>query len=344
MANILNGVELFAVGRWNGFEFTLADLEQIAETYSSLNSVLRVPLKFGHNDEQPVTDGHPALGWASNVRVENNKLIADFIDVPDVVYAAIENRLYSQVSIELDLDVDYKEKNYPFVLTGVALLGADLPAVNTLADLHSYLPGKNPDDAKSLRASRSFVFTVTKQQKQETLNMSITKEEFEALKAEFSKEKEARAKLEQERAEFKAKAEQAAAEIKAQKEAQAKLAFDTKKAGFSKNLEDMVRRGDITPAQRDGFLGQVVEGDQATIENAEKMAALFAKAEQDKSSPTARQGDAEQGSADQILLSRVRQLRSSPDGAALSFSAAADRVMAADKALAAEYVKLTGEV
>lgn len=132
--------EVFAPGTWNGLTFTRADLDDIARNFVALNPYHKVPLKLGHNTKQPLTDGQPALGWVSNVYVgTGDKLFAVAMDVPTVVMNAIKSKLYRKVSIELDIDVQHKGKFYRYVLSGVALLGAEIPAVNVLADLDKYL-------------------------------------------------------------------------------------------------------------------------------------------------------------------------------------------------------------
>lgn len=132
-------VEVFAVGRWNGISFDNADLNRIVEAFESLQDIHHPPLKFGHNDEQKMTDGQPAIGWVKKVWKDGEKLFAKFVDVPRIVYDAIQKRLYRHVSVELDKDVKHGGTEYPWVLSGVALLGADLPAVNTIGDLKKYM-------------------------------------------------------------------------------------------------------------------------------------------------------------------------------------------------------------
>jgi hypothetical protein len=61
--------------------------------------------------------------------------MADFIDVPNLVFDAIKRGLYKFVSIELLKDAQQGDTRIPFVLDAVALLGADIPGVSNLADL-----------------------------------------------------------------------------------------------------------------------------------------------------------------------------------------------------------------
>lgn len=135
----LNKQEIFAVGKWNGIEFSEEDLDDVIANFDRLNDIHHVPLKFGHNDEQEITDGQPAIGWVSKVYREGKKLLADFAHVPTVVAEAIKKKLYRNVSVEILFNVDNDGKKFNHVLDAVALLGADKPAVSGLADLEALL-------------------------------------------------------------------------------------------------------------------------------------------------------------------------------------------------------------
>jgi len=139
MTHELKGREIFAVGVWNDIEFGEADLDDIVANFDKLKDKHHVPLKFGHNDEQKMTDGQPAIGWVERVYKVGEKLFADFTHMPRTVYEAIKNKLYRSVSIELLFNVDGDGAKFNHVLDAVALLGADHPAVNSLADLDTLL-------------------------------------------------------------------------------------------------------------------------------------------------------------------------------------------------------------
>jgi hypothetical protein len=143
MSNLVRA-EIFSAGKFypgnlNGeaVEFTEADLDHIVAAFDERASAGRVPLKLGHNDAQPVTDGQPALGWVSRVWREGGKLLADFTDMPSVVYDAIKNGLYKFISVELSKDVKTSGGLRSWALDAAALLGADIPAVGTLKDLQA---------------------------------------------------------------------------------------------------------------------------------------------------------------------------------------------------------------
>lgn len=137
MSKALYGAEIFAVGTWNGLTFTDEDLDAIVTAFDALGLSGRVPLKFGHNDSQPLTDGQPALGWVSRVYRSGKKLLADFVDMPTSIYEMVRSGLYKFVSVELLKNVQAGTRTIPWVLDAVALLGADQPAVGTLKDLQS---------------------------------------------------------------------------------------------------------------------------------------------------------------------------------------------------------------
>jgi hypothetical protein len=242
--------EIFAVGKWNGYTFSVKDLEQIAETFNKLEDVHQVPLKFGHNDEQPLTDGQPALGWVEKVWVDKDKqpavLMARYVDVPEIVYKAMKQKRYRNRSIELDFNVQHKGSKYKYVLSGVALLGADIPAVNVLSDLDKYIASRNRGDNSLEFPCEKLTFSVNNQ---EDSNM----DELDKLKKQIADlEKE---KLESSRKLFAAesKADQLEKAEKDRLEKQKADAIKMKRADVTEILEKAVKDERITPAQREMF-------------------------------------------------------------------------------------------
>jgi hypothetical protein len=214
--------EIFAAGKWNGLTFDIDDLIGIAHAFHELKAVHKVPLKLGHNDDQPLKDGMFAIGWVEDVWVamDSEKLMARFSDVPEVVFKAMQSKLYRNVSIELDGGVSHKNKRYDWVLSGVALLGAELPAVNTLADLQAYTHAR-------LSAIRRMNFTL-----------------------DDSEDKTMNAELEARLAAAEAKAKEAQAALEARLEADKRQAIKMAREGITKVLDDAVTSMRITPAQK----------------------------------------------------------------------------------------------
>jgi hypothetical protein len=132
----IQGANIFKAGTWNSQTFTEDDLDKIVRAFDETGSAGRVPLKFGHSDtDQPFREGLPALGWVTKLWRAGKDLMADFSHIPAEVYAAISNGLFRFTSIELLKNATKDGKKFPFVLDAVALLGAEPPAVDGLADL-----------------------------------------------------------------------------------------------------------------------------------------------------------------------------------------------------------------
>ncbi|HPA76878.1 MAG TPA: hypothetical protein PK888_13800 [Deltaproteobacteria bacterium] len=135
-------VEAFAAGTWNGDKYTVEDLQAMVANFQALGETVKPPVKLGHNEKQLkeiMQDGQPALGWVKSLRCVKDKLIATLTQVPDLVYKAIRSGRYKRVSSEIYWNYKQGGKVFDKVFAGLALLGADIPAVSTLADLEAYL-------------------------------------------------------------------------------------------------------------------------------------------------------------------------------------------------------------
>lgn len=251
--------EAFAPGTWNGMSFERADIEEIAKNFSTLLPYHKVPLKFGHNEEQPFTDGQPALGWVSKAWVDDKgKLMLRAEKVPDVVKRAIKDGLYRKVSIELDLGVEHKGKKYRYVLSGVALLGADLPAVNTLADLDHYI------DKPALAASRRSVFSAIEGRNTKESDMDekqIQSMIDKAVKPVSDLNAELQTKLKESQEQVAKLTREKEEGEKAQKTEKLKAARDS----INAKLEAAVKQNLIQPSQREYFINNMGVNDDARV-------------------------------------------------------------------------------
>lgn len=337
--------EIFAVGTWNKtWKFATQDLHDIAANFEALGDNHHVPLKFGHNEKQPMTDGYPALGWVSKVWVENDRLMAEFENVPTVVKKAFDAKLYRHVSVELDVDVEHRGKKYKYVLSAVALLGADIPAVNTLADLTHYLDG-----GERLAASRREVFSAVQG------NLTTEPEEGKDMTKEDLEKaiKDAVAPLE---AKFTAAAGELAAANAKIKQLEDEKAASEKAAAAGKvkmhreslvsKLEAAVKDKRLTPAQREGAVKFMRLSDDAAVmattpEQVDEYITINGtkvkmSAEQGRGGGTGGKDDSEGerqwDDAGTEITARAKKLQAE-DGK-LSFSAARDRVMEGDPELA----------
>lgn len=336
--------EAFAPGTWNGLPFTRTDVQEIAANFKALEPYHSVPLKFGHNDKQPMTDGQPALGWVVGARVtEDGKLMLRASDVPNIVARAIKQKLYKKVSVELDVSVEHKGKFYRYVLSGVALLGADIPAVNTLADLNHYL-----DDKPALAASRRTVFTAIgagTETKEFTMDEATKKAIADAIAAALGPVREqmtaATAKITQLEAEN--------AQLKRDKEDRDRTAGAEKvtaaRGKLNSILEAAVKQSVITPAQRELYTRTFGVNDDAkvlTINPDDFMSMISGGKKIDLTRETA------SGQGDKIVARKFENVddeinhrvnvQIAQSGGKLEYRRALDVVLSADPDLAGEYI------
>lgn len=134
---VIRGVEIFAAGKWNGDEYTVADLDEMVRAFNETGATWRPALKLGHDDRQTLlqSDGLPAAGWVGKLYRKGQKLLADFIDIPEKIYEMLVKGSYKRVSSEIYWNATVNEKPYARVLGAVSLLGADMPAVTCLNDI-----------------------------------------------------------------------------------------------------------------------------------------------------------------------------------------------------------------
>lgn len=133
--------EIMKVGKWNAsgqvIDVTSEYLDQLVANYENLNSKVTgfgIPIKLGHNTRV----GEPAYGWATNVRRQGDTLLADFADVPSEIVDAVKAKRYNALSVEIWPKVKYAGQEFTQVLSGVALLGSEWPAVKGLKPLSAF--------------------------------------------------------------------------------------------------------------------------------------------------------------------------------------------------------------
>lgn len=154
------GVEVLATGGPvkaigsppEGDFYSRADLERMAEAMVELGDEIKAPLKIGHSDRQQLlknsglTAGEmPAIGWldSRSFRVEDDpetggaKLVADAKAVPKTVDAIIKSGAYRTRSSEIKRYASQiTQKTYDWVVSGLALMGGQIPAIQTLDDVY----------------------------------------------------------------------------------------------------------------------------------------------------------------------------------------------------------------
>ena len=190
MAGRLEGVEIFATGTHNGMSFAEKDLHEMVESFTTLTQKegYRPVLKLGHEDTQKYfgqKKGAPNLGIVDKIWVEAGKIKANFENVPDAVVDMIRNGRYNAVSIEMFPKLTAEGMTFSNVLTAVALLGAELPAVKGLKDLAASLFDEYDDERVILTFGEvAMPATYSKEQLDEIVSAAVAKASDE-LKAEF---------------------------------------------------------------------------------------------------------------------------------------------------------------
>jgi len=160
----IQGVEIFSAGNWNGDDYTENDLDEMVLAFNNTSQTSRPALKLGHDDKQKIlqNDGYPAAGWIGRLYRKGKKLLADFVDIPEKVYELITRGAYRNVSSEIYWNADVNGMKYGKMLAGVALLGADMPAVSNLSDILAMygirLEKKIYTDAKNVPTIKSYSF------------------------------------------------------------------------------------------------------------------------------------------------------------------------------------------
>jgi hypothetical protein len=339
-------VELFAPGKWNGMVFDKDDLKDMAENFKTLKSVLFAPVKLGHNDEQQITDGMPALGeivdtWYTDAGKDGKpKLMGKLAGLPDVVFTAINKRRYNKLSIELDIGVSHQGRFMKYVLTAVALLGADLPAVNTLADLNAYMSRKSlfADHKQKMVFTKAF----TSNMFQEETDMEYEKL-YNELNVKFSKLEAELATTKAEVITLTATKESFERDTKKREEDAKKQAIGTARATIAAKFEKAVTDEIITPAKRDQFTKLLnIDDDEAVLKiKAEDVDALLTDAEGKMftKSTTRTKSRTERTVVDagSELTTKAYEIMNVNNG--MDFTVAFERAMRANPELAAEHLE-----
>lgn len=142
----LEGIEVLDVGTWDAstgkVKVTDEFLDELVENTNELLELglLAPPAKLGHPKQQKLLqqEGWPAAGWIKQLYRDGTKVLADVEKVPEKLADLIEAKSYRKVSAEFWKEfgqIAGKGKSYGPVLTAIAFLGEELPAVSNLGDM-----------------------------------------------------------------------------------------------------------------------------------------------------------------------------------------------------------------
>lgn len=287
MAGEIKNLEIFGAGKHNASTGTVTitedDLDQIVASFNALkdSNVVKPHLKLGHTEAQKwfgQSKGAPSLGWINRVWREGKKLLADVTDVPDALLELIKSKRYHNVSAEVytNAGVEVGGKIYNQILSAVALLGVEMPAVKDLAGLASVLASAEPDNVEGqtplqlslLKEAKlpGEIATFSQAQVDSLINAEVEKAKA-TVKAEFTEQmtaKDAEIKV------LKDRAEAAEAEIK-------KVKAEAVTAQATTLVDTAIKEGKILPKQKDFALALLTSSDAKVKfgEGEKSMAELF---------------------------------------------------------------------
>ena len=261
-AHEIKGVEIFATGTHNGDSYDERDLDDIVSAFQRLD--FQPPLKSGHSKDEP---GMPSLGYVSNLRRQGKKLVADFTDLPQIVYDYIKDKRFNRVSSEVYWNLKRGDGTFRRALKAVALLGAEIPAVAGLRPLHELFSAE-AGDVHTAEAINLF----SSQDGDALHGGSMTEQEIKALQDRL-------AAAEADKVERDKKAKEDADKI-------AKLEADNKAnaaalADLTKRFESLsVSAGDLDDVRKNALVAEA-KAKADTAERARAAAEAKAKAEAD---------------------------------------------------------------
>lgn len=342
MSRNLKNREILKVGTFNGEPFDEDDLDDIANNFTKLADIHKVPLKFGH-DADHRADGQPAIGWVSRVYREGQKLFADFSDVPNIVAKAIKKKLYRAVSVEVLFKVDNKGKRFGHVLDAVAILGADQPAVKGLADLDALLATR-----AEFSGGRRVAFTVSEGngKRPSSKEHDMDKKEIqEMVDAAVEPLKGANVKLTKENTDLKAKLKTITdADEKRTKEDTATRILASRKA-VTNLLDTAVRDNKMTPAVRETYAGQIgLADDEKVLDiDVDQVKIMCSATKGTDTDETGKDNGEKKFDDPEAELNRLTRVSQSESGEK-DFLAAFSLVCAANPELHVAYLNANGEV
>ena len=144
-------IQVFSTGTHAGMEWRERDLDQMVANHTKLAQFVKPPVRLEKNVIAEQADGAPAAGWISRLRRVGNTIVADLTGVPTLLREVIRQGRYTKV--EANVYPRWEETTWASniasgaqgrVLSGITLLGADVPEVRKLEDLGLYVNGERP--------------------------------------------------------------------------------------------------------------------------------------------------------------------------------------------------------
>jgi hypothetical protein len=136
----IKGVELFAVGTWRGVNsplggdrYTREDLEAMVQAFNQ--GAMRPKIKITHGSDREQVD----IGEVVNLRLEDNRLVGDFVNLDENLYQLMRKGLFRRRSAEILWNMrDKAGRLWRRVVKAVALLAPGQKPAVSLAEGYQF--------------------------------------------------------------------------------------------------------------------------------------------------------------------------------------------------------------
>lgn len=273
---VLKAEKLFRVGKWqeheDAYEWTKEDLEDMSANFHKVKDTWFLPpAKVSHNESWINAHDELALGYITNVWVEDDYLYGDIELNQDFDYDYyFKSKRLRYKSVEIYRNVNKGGNSYKNLLKAVAFLGISTPAVDGLGEVKTFSTGEELNGGKgSVMCRVNFDekegIEMAKEVTQNTdeTNADVTVEapaadaapvteapaveqksdETAKFAAEFAAMKAEMARMKRERDEF-------ARNLAAANDSILKLADEKRKQENAHLVENLIKDGNIAPIHR----------------------------------------------------------------------------------------------
>lgn len=209
-------------------------------TKALLDDGFTVALKLGHRDTDQI-----AKGWIKNIVFENNTIFADFIDMNLEIYQSITDGKLPNVSVEIMDKIEWQERTYKGVITAVALMGIDTPALffETGKEGVNYFEFINTNYKEKTMEKEIYEAKIKELENQLTL-MTSTNEKISTFEAKLKEKDELIEAQKKQVLEFEAKLKKFEAEK-----------FEAQKTRILEIFEnEVIAKGKINPSDKDSVV------------------------------------------------------------------------------------------
>lgn len=318
MTKTMTDVEIFGAGTWtpaSGGTITITtdDLDTMVANFAFTKESLgfKPRLKLGHQDTNKFfggTKGAPNFGFVDEMKRVGDKLVATFRDVPTALFDLMRTGRYNTVSVEVLPKVDIEGRTFQSVLTAVAVLGAELPAVKGLAELADVMLAEDDNSGRLTMEGRIMLAQQTEEDEpmttKDTAVALYSQDQHQALvdAAVAKAVADTTAKFDGELKTLKGDLEATQGKLKEAKTALVTLADAAQNEKLGGIIDGAIKEGKALPAQRDMLfaMGRSMAGSAdefAAGEDGKKVKGLDAFAAYMNAQPTQIEVDTETGAA-----------------------------------------------